>query len=210
MQCFLVDDHRMVAQAIGGLLCEVCNLEAITVCGSVAEALPRMEQSPPDLLLLDVHLPGESWQDAAEEMQRLNPSGRLIIITGMSDQFLVPAHLQPMLLAVVDKGRAWSDLVTVVNAWKQELPRDRQQQKEMALLPFEHLSPRELRVFDALGKGLLNKEIARELGLTISTVETYRKSMSAKLGISGAELVRASVLYRCCQSGFRLMDAGED
>lgn len=209
MRCLLVDDHRLVGQAIGGLLREVCNFASVVVCSSVEEALMQMRQAPPDLLLLDVHLPGESWQDAAVAMRRLNPAGRLIMITGMSDQFLPPPELEPMLLGVVDKARAWSDLVGVVNDWKQAQPGEQQRQKEMARLPLDQLSPRELRVFEALGKGLLNKEIAKELQLTVATVETYRKTMSAKLGISGAELVRASVLYRCCHSSGGLSDGME-
>lgn len=209
MRCLLVDDHRLVGQAIGGLLREVCNFSSVVVCSSVAEALTQMRQTPPDLLLLDVHLPGEFWQDAAVVMRQVNPAGRLIMITGMSDHFLPPPELEPILLGVVDKARAWSDLVGVVNAWKQTQPGEFQRQKEMARLPLDQLSPRELRVFDALGKGLLNKEIAKELHLTVATVETYRKTMSAKLGISGAELVRASVLYRCCNSGGSLSDGME-
>lgn len=206
MRCLLVDDHKLVGQAIGGLLREVCNLEDVVVCGSVSEALSRMLQEPPDLLLLDVNLPGERWQDAAEALQIHHPEARVIILTGMTEQFLPPPELQPLLLAVIDKGRAWSDLVEVVNAWKRLHSSGRDPSRELSQLPLNRLSPRELRVFDALGKGLLNKEIARELNLRLATVESYRKSMSAKLGISGAELVRASVLHRCCNPGLRLND----
>lgn len=201
MRCLLVDDHRLVGQAIGGLLREVCDLRSLVICGTVAEALSLMQQQPPDLLLLDVNLPGEAWQDAVDALRRLNPVGRVIMVTGMSDSFTPPADLEPLLLAVVDKARAWSELVEVVQTWKQERLGVGPQPKELAQLPMACLSPRERRVFAAIGKGLLNKEIAQQLKLTVSTVETYRKTMSAKLGISGAELVRASVLHRCCHPG---------
>ena len=61
----------------------------------------------------------------------------------------------------------------------------------------DQLAPRELRVFQALGLGLLNKEIGQSLGLSVNTVETYRKHISAKLSLSGAELIRAATLHRC-------------
>jgi len=64
-------------------------------------------------------------------------------------------------------------------------------------LQMQTLSPRELRVFQALGLGLLNKEIAHSLGLTLQTVGTYRKHISAKLSLSGSELILAATLYRC-------------
>jgi DNA-binding NarL/FixJ family response regulator len=63
------------------------------------------------------------------------------------------------------------------------------------------LSPREQRVIEALGRGLLNKEIAVELNLSLATVETYRKGVASKLGISGSELVRIATLYRCWRWG---------
>ncbi len=58
------------------------------------------------------------------------------------------------------------------------------------------LTPREQRLLRELGCGLLNKEIAARLDLSVATVETYRKGVAAKLGISGAELVRLATLYR--------------
>jgi hypothetical protein len=61
----------------------------------------------------------------------------------------------------------------------------------------QQLSPRELRVFEALGRGLQNKEIAQLLGLSRYTVESYRKTISAKLELCGPELVRAAALHRC-------------
>lgn len=64
-------------------------------------------------------------------------------------------------------------------------------------LQLDHLTPREPRVFHALGRGLLNKEIAQSLGLSIHTVETYRKHISSKLSLSGGELIRAATLHHC-------------
>lgn len=201
LRCLVVDDHQLVAQAVGGLLSEMCGLELVAVCSSVADALLAIEKSPPDLLLLDVHLPGERWQDAAAALQRLNPSGRLIILTGLSEQFLPEPQFEPILQAVVDKSRAWDDLVTVVNRWHQQHPQRARLPVEAGSLPLNLLSPREMKLFEALGRGLLNKEIAQVLGLSVTTVETYRKSISAKLCLSGAELVRAAALHRCIRAG---------
>jgi len=201
MKCLVVDDHRLVAQAVGGLLSEVCNLE-LMVCCSVVEAIDAIRQRPPDLLLLDVVLPGERWQDASTTLQAFNPDGRLIFLTGAVELFTPPAELEAITLAVVEKSRSWEELVRVVSDWtcSQQI-RWPHRAERMAMPPLERLSPRELRVFEALGRGMLNKEIARQLGLTPATVETYRKTICAMLGVSGAELVRAAVLHRCCRSG---------
>jgi DNA-binding NarL/FixJ family response regulator len=66
-----------------------------------------------------------------------------------------------------------------------------------ALVQLDRLSPRERLVFHAVGKGMQNKEIAKQMALCVNTVETYRKTISAKLGLSGPELVRAAALHRC-------------
>lgn len=203
LRCLVVDDHQLVAQAVGGLLSELCGFELVAVCHSVADAITQMQRDCPDLLILDVDLPGERWQDAASTLERLNPKAKLVFLTAAGEHFKPPAHLDAMVLAVVSKTRAWSDLLAVVQAWQQSTDAPAASGNHVASLPLQLLSPRELRVFLALGRGLLNKQIAHELGLTMATVETYRKSLCAKLKLSGAELVRAAVLHRVAGGGSR-------
>jgi DNA-binding NarL/FixJ family response regulator len=199
LRCLVVDDHRLVAQAVGGLLSELCALELVAVCNSVAEALAHIERQCPDLLILDVHLPGEHWQDAAMALKHHNPDARVVFLTAAGETFKPPMAFASMVLAVVPKAHAWSDLVAVVQSWQQSrLARSADQQPRD---PLQVLSPREARVFGALGRGLLNKQIAQELGLSVATVETYRKAISTKLNLSGAELVRAAVLHRASAAG---------
>ncbi len=190
LRILVVDDHKLVAQAVGGLLSELCELELVGICTTVAEAVRRIKRDCPDLLILDVELPGEHWQDAAEALQQCNPAARLVFLTCLGERFEPPVALAPIVLAVVDKARAWQDLVRVVQDWQHHA------NHAPADLDLTALNPRERRVFGALGKGLLNKQIAQELDLSVATVETYRKSISAKLGLSGSELVRAAALMR--------------
>lgn len=200
LRCLVVDDHQLVAQAVGGLLSELCGFELVVVCHTVAEAIAQMERDCPDLLILDLDLPGERWQDAASALQRLNPQGRLVFLSASGDQFTPPPEYSSIVLGVVAKSRAWNDLLAVVHGWLRSADAvacpGSQGGNQAGELPLHRLSPRELRLFLALGRGLLNKQIAQEQGLTMATVETYRKAISAKLNLSGAELVRAAVLQR--------------
>ena len=200
LRCLVVDDHRLVAQAVGGLLSELCGFELVEVCHTVAEAIAQMERECPDLLILDLDLPGEHWQDAASALQRLNPQARLVFLSASGDQFTPPPEYSSIVLGVVAKSRAWNDLLAVVHGWLRSADAvaapGNQGGNQAGELPLHRLSPRELRLFLALGRGLLNKQIAQEQGLTMATVETYRKAISAKLNLSGAELVRAAVLQR--------------
>jgi len=194
----VVDDHLLVAQAVGGLLSELCDLDLEAVCGSGRQALQVLEQARPDLLVQDLHLPGESWESVAQMFLHRNPAGKVLILSGLADTFVPPTWLAPSLLGVVDKSRAWNDLIGLVGGWRHQRLPDRSSSPARCTLPvFAILSPREQRVFLCLGQGLLNREVATALGLSVGTVESYRKAICSKLGISGSELVRLAVLHRC-------------
>lgn len=196
--CLVVADHQLCGQAVGGLLSEQCGFELLAVCASLGEALGLMERgSPPGLLLLDTHQVAERWQDAAIALQRLNPDGRLIMLAGSRHQLRPPEELAPILLGILEKSRPWDELIALVSRWQHQHPSPVVRRSVVALEQLDRLSPRERRVFHCLGKGMHNKEIARSLGLCVNTVETYRKIISAKLGLSGVELVRAAALHRC-------------
>ena len=196
--CLVVADHRICGQAIGGLLCEQFGLELVAVCPSVDEALGFMEHlTPPTLLLLDVFPPGQRWEDAAIALHELNPDGRLILLTPPGAPFVPPTQTLPILLGVVEKSRPWDDLLELVSRWQQQHPSADQRRLANALVQLDRLSPRERLVFHAVGKGIQNKEIAKQMALCVNTIETYRKTISAKLGLRGAELVRAAALHRC-------------
>lgn len=200
LTCLVLDRQYLVGQAVGGLLAEHCGLELVAVFCSVAQAIVFIENSPPDLLLLDVNCEGEhgeKWTDAALALKGANPDGRLIVITDLSEQFEPPPDITPILLGIVAKHHDWDDLVRLVTQLQELSPKRSRMSNPQWRLQLDQLSPRELRVFHALGRGLLNKEIALSLGLSVHTVETYRKHISAKLSLSGAELIRAATLHRC-------------
>lgn len=200
LTCLVLDRHILVGKAVGGLLAEHCGLELVAVFSSMVQALVFIGNSPPDLLLLDVHCAsenGETWVDAALSLKRVNPAGRLILITGVSASLTPPAEIEAMLLGVVDSSHDWDDLVRMVTRLQDLSAKRSHMSNPKWRLQMDTLSPRELRVFQALGLGLLNKEIAISLGLSLQTVETYRKHISAKLSLSGSELIRAATLHRC-------------
>ena len=173
-------------------------MELLAVCPCVGEALGLMKQlTPPTLLLLDLFQPGQRWQDAAMALRELNPDGRLILLTAPGERFVPPAQILPILLGVVEKSRPWDALLELVSHWQQHHPSPDQRRLANALVQLDRLSPRERLVFHAVGKGMQNKEIAKQMALCVNTVETYRKIISAKPGLSGPELVRAAALHRC-------------
>ena len=199
MGVVVLDDHRMVGQAIAGVLSEVAGLNVTGVCVSVQEVVALINCSPPRLLVVDVELGGACYRDAVDPLLQRRPEAELLFITAMASEFVPPADLQPFTIGVVDKAQAWDQLLAVLMPWKQGLCGGitaAMQGCALQLAAIDRLSPREQRLGRELGCGLLNKEIAARLELSVATVETYRKSVAAKLGVSGAELVRLATLHR--------------
>ena len=195
----VLDDHRMVGQAIAGVLSEVAGLNVTGVCVSVQEVVALINCSPPRLLVVDVDLSGACYRDAVDPLLQRRPEAELLFITAMASEFVPPADLQSFTIGVVDKAQAWDQLLALLMPWKQGLCGGITaaiQGCELQLAAIDRLSPREQRLVRELGCGLLNKEIAARLELSVATVETYRKSVAAKLGVSGSEPVRLATLYR--------------
>jgi DNA-binding NarL/FixJ family response regulator len=195
----VLDLHRMVGQAIAGVISEVAGLEVVGVCTSLPEAQRLIHCHQPRLLVLDVEWGGESYRAVADLLLQLRPEAELLFITAMAAAFTPPADLARCTMGVVDKASALDELIAVVLAWKdrcQTTVRSHLPSCQAQLNAIQRLSPREQRVVRALGCGLMNKEIAARLGLSVATVATYRKNVAAKLGVSGAELVRLATIYR--------------
>lgn len=160
-------------------------------------------RTPPWLLVLDLDPLPDGYREAIDLLRQGHPEAGLLLFTAPDQPFSPPADLAAITIAVVDKGQSWEQLLQALQGWwqlRQEgasgLPVCAQQLQAIA-----QLTPREQRLLQELGCGLLNKEIAACLDLSVATVETYRKGVAAKLGVSGAELVRIAALYRCLRWG---------
>lgn len=192
----LLSEQRLNSEALGGLLLAFCEADSLMVCADAQQATQQSEQEQVDLLLLDLPLRGEAWRQAIATLLRAHLDAAVVALSEGHEDLLHSPLLRERLLGVVDKGCGCDALLRLLATWRRQ-----RQGQDCALLLLRQqlsaLSPREQRVFAALGKGQLNREIAAAFGLSVATVETYRKSISGKVGISGSELVRAAVLLRC-------------
>jgi len=197
MNVIVLDDHRMVAQAIAALLSELGGLTVLGVCSGVSDACALIAQQPPDLLVLDVDLGGDDYRDAAHLLHRLAPDAHVLFVSALGTTFQPPAELRAFTIGVVDKTQAWDQLLNSVQLWRAQQGVSAISLTVDQLQRIQALAPREQRLMKALGHGLLNKEIARSLNLKEATVKTYRKQVATSLGVSGSQLVRLATLYRC-------------
>ena len=161
-------------------------LDVVGTALSVAEGRAVCGQQRPDVLILDLALPDGRGLEVAEALQEVAPSARVIVLSGEASSFVCPSHLQPMLHAVVDKTRAYGTLSLEIA----EIVRQRRAEACVA------------GGWTGVCTGeTSSREIAAQLHLSQRTVETHRKNIVAKLGVSGSELVRMAALQLTPRAG---------
>lgn len=184
LRCLIVEDQLMFQQLLVSMLDAMPGLEVVAAATTRTEAIALCSgEDPPDLLILDLALPDGDGLAVAQALAEHRPDARVVVLSGQASSFICPAALQPLISGVVDKTAAFSQLQAVLERCLPSQP--------------EPLTQRQRQIYGLIGRGLSNKEIARSAGLSIATVETHRKAIAQKLGVSGAELVRqASLLGR--------------
>lgn len=188
---FVVDDDASLRASLQDLL-ESVGLR-VAACASAQEFLRRPRPEAPSCLVLDVRLPGLSGLDLQKQMAEGDRDMPIIFITGHGD---IPMTVQAMKAGAVEfltKPFRDQDLLDAVHQALARARHARAQRAEMAALRrrFDTLTPRQRDVLARMVAGLLNKQIAGELGTSEATVKTHRKQVMAKMRAESlADLIR--------------------
>lgn len=167
----------------------------IAVCGratTAADAVDTVAARRPDLLIACEELPDSSSLSLLPQLTAANSRARAIVIARGQDLLRVrrEAAAQPVIHAIVDMADGLQALAVEVGSWLADLGR------VPAVLRLDTmLSPREMDVFERIGRGEPSAAIAAALSISPQTVDTHRKSITKKTGVSGAGLVRLAVLH---------------
>lgn len=188
----LADDHPMIRTALEVLLRGTI-YEIVATASTGEEAVKEVERTRPDILLLDLQMPGGSGMDVLREL-RSNPNPRLKVIlltAGIDDSSLMEAkalRVQGMVLKNSDPAYVLEclDRVRTGGTWIDPELRGRIGRLEETFgdRVGPALSPRERELIRFVRRGLRNREIASELGVTEGTVKVYLHAVFEKLGVS--------------------------
>jgi DNA-binding NarL/FixJ family response regulator len=186
LSCLIVEDQLMIQQLLSMVLANLKGLKVVATASTEAEGIAACEAHHPELLLLDLALPDGNGVAVARHLINVNPSARIIILSGETSTFVCPDDLSPHIQAVLRKEQAYDELTREIRELlpvMEEIPTGDSLGELVG-----RLSPKEGEVFTLIGKGMLTKEIASHLGISIHTVQGHRKEISRKLGTVGNQL----------------------
>lgn len=212
-QILIVDDHPMMRDGLAALITAQPDL---AVCGQAADAraaLQAVEARRPDLVLLDISLPGKSGLEAIKDMQAFAPGLAILVLSMHEESLYAERVLRAGARGYVMKqegGQRIMEAIRVVLAGKVAVSETMSARildtftghRTETAASVSSLSDREFEVFQLLGRGRSTKEIAELLHLSGKTVEVHRVNIKAKLKLATSpELVHYAVRWVESEAG---------
>ena len=205
MTVALIDDHPVYREGLRAVLASQNDMRVVAEAADAQEGYAAVEAARPDLVLIDVALPGPDGISAARELIRRDPARRLLMVSMRVEEHVVADAMAAGALGYAGKDQPVLELLhavrTVAEGRTYLPPRFSQQQIEARLRrgrngPLGILSAREREVFDLLVQGLTNEEVSGQLGISRRTVETHRGRILRKLRVhSAVELIRLAAKH---------------
>jgi DNA-binding NarL/FixJ family response regulator len=205
----IVDDHPAVREALAFRIGRQRDLE---VCGEaidMSQALHLIAETQPDLVVVDISLKASNGIDLIKRIKERNDSVRILVWSMHGESLYAERALHAGALGYINKDQATDTVVEAIrrvldgkvylsDAMAEKLLNRSvgEGRKEITRLPLDSLADRELEVLRLIGQGLKTAEIAKQMHLSVKTVETYRDRIRQKLDLSdGTELAHFATLW---------------
>src|ERR1700722_18028862 len=194
----LVDDHKIMRDGIKAILCRGDEFRVVGEAENGPDAVQSVKRHHPDLVLMDIGLPGLNGVETTVEILRFHPECKIVILSMYDDENSVVSAIRSGARAFILKKASDTDLLEALRmvarggAYLSPQVSDRlltriqkgDLESRAAPSALEILSPRELQVLRMVAEGKTSKEIALMLDLREQTVRSYRKTMMKKLGVN--------------------------
>jgi two-component system, NarL family, response regulator DevR len=196
IRILLVDDHDIVRLGLMTLLNDQPDMEVVGEASTAAEAVKSVEKLSPDVVLMDIRLPGEGGIEATRQATKRFPKSKVVMLTSFADDELVMRAINAGAVGYVLKQVGNEELIRAIQAAARGealldssttarlLSRVRQAERKAEEDAFRNITDREMDVLMHLAKGKTNAEIGRLLNLSEKTVGNYVGNMFEKLHLN--------------------------
>ncbi|MFQ3209606.1 MAG: two-component system invasion response regulator UvrY [Colwellia sp.] len=201
----LVDDHHLVRVGINKILTSVRGLNVVGECETGEEAIKFCRTSEPDVLLMDMDMPGMGGLEATKKILRFAPDVKIIVLTAHSEDPFPSKVMQMGAAGYLTKDAGPDEMVVAIRAvhsGQRYLPSDIAQKmalnqfKSVDDNPFNALSDRELQIMIMITRGDKVPSISEHLNLSTKTINSYRYRMFEKLSVSNdVELTHLAIRF---------------
>jgi two-component system response regulator DevR len=192
----LVDDHEVVRLGLKALLEHHSHFEVVGEASTAKEALDQVARIRPDIVLMDIRLPGPSGIEACEEVVKQYPETRVVMLTSYAEDEMLFSAIRAGASGYILKQIGGDDLIRALESvgrgealldplvTQRVFQEVRRAVKEEEASAFANLSQQERHVLMLVSEGKTNREIAKALFLGEGTVRNYVSSILSKLGVS--------------------------
>lgn len=206
IRIMLVDDHRLVRAGLKRVLAEMADMDVVAEAGSGEEALEQARLHAPDVILMDINMPGIGGLETTRRLKQRTPSARIIVVSMHLEEPYPSRMLAAGASGYISKDSAADEVVAAirrVHGGGHYVAADVAGNLAASLVkgksesPFDLLSQRETQVMLMVTKGYSTQEISDRLHLSPKTVSTYRYRLFEKLGVTNdVELTRMAMRYK--------------
>jgi len=195
----LVDDHPLVREGIANLIRTTPELKVSAEVGNAEETLLALAKEVPDLVLLDISLPGKNGIELLKDMHARYPRMQVLVLSMHEETVYAERALRAgahgyimkqepgakviEAIRCVLRGELYVSPAIAAHMLKQYVSNRQGLDTRTSI---EKLSDRELQVFSSIGKGMSTQEIAEMFHLSVKTIQTYREHIKRKLGLRNA------------------------
>ena len=206
IRLLLVDDHEIVRAGIKMLFLAEKDMEIVGEVGTGSEAIEAVQKLKPDVVIMDVAMPGMSGIEATRQIKQVSPDTVVLALTMYEDEQYFFEMLDAGASGYIPKRAAPDDLVSAIRVvnegnvflhstlakflMKEIMERSTPVDSSVA----EELTPREQEVLTYIAEGYTNREIAEALSISVKTVDRHRENIMEKLNLhSRVELVKYAI-----------------
>jgi DNA-binding NarL/FixJ family response regulator len=197
IRVFIVDDHYMVIEGIRSLLQDEKNIEWTGHATNASSCLAFLQQHQPDVVLMDINLPDGNGIDLCKEVKEKYPSVFVIGLSTFNQQSFIQKMMENGASGYVLKNATREELTKAIETvikGKTYLSEEASQTLRKENAPSIILTRREKEVLELIADGMTNAEIAQKLFISVTTVDTHRKNLLAKMEAKNtAALIKIAV-----------------